>query len=773
MRFWKNRMPNAVEWAALALFGISVLILVSLLLDPPNRLMRRAGGGFFLSREPFLLLGTGTYLLAGLVGFWSAVIFLRNRIHHLTLKVFGVTMMAVSFSTLLALGATEPVSRIHYGGYVGVLITDAFEGVSPLLSMPLVGIVFVISLVFATDWFFYELLRGDSRHEPAATEPGRLTPGVSVVEEEALTRITPAPVAAPPPDVEEVREPVQETAPEAAEATEAPAAPGEPMIARRIVPDLEPVHPIEREEEAVEPEETEVGPEEATEEAVEAAMAPDTETVSAPAVDATGFRIYLPDVDETEDEEETPREFTGKIAAYLEEDEEEEQPDEAEAFDEAEPPGERIEPVGEDESVEEDEEVEEEEEEADTGIALDTEDDEGEEEESRVELAEEEERVAEPDPEGAPAVLTATDHQDVEAEGAEEAIEKRLADDDEEDESATEEELAIRYAFAGAEEEPDAEVAEEKTAPPAEPEEAEPEEAEPEETEASETEVLEVEVVDPAEENIFEVIATLDEPHTSRPLDDEPVDEVEDDEPAIDEEDDKEEEEEEAVDEEEDEEEGSEASSDEIFEEVIRVDLDDDRDGDAPGRMLYAEAFEEAAPHSAGTETEPQTQIGAEEDPLAEAARRRQPEPFAPGEDPFADAPMTGGSLDESAKRRPGQPRTRRAAAQLDMAMEELLPSLSRMKKKITDLEVTDPRLAGGQGNDRIYLRAVDAVFESNRASAAVLKRKLRVDAIQADDLLSRMESEGVVGPRKGKRGARDILISRREFEASHDAPRA
>jgi len=796
-------MPNAVEWAALALFGISVLILVSLLLDPPNRLVRRSGGGFFLSREPFLLLGTGTYLLAGLVGFWSAVIFLRNRIQHLTLKVFGITMMAVSFSTLLAIGATEPVSKIHYGGYVGVLITDAFDGVSPLVSMPLVGIIFVISLVFATDWFFYELLRSDGRHEPAEAEPGRLAPGVSVVEEEALARITPAQVASPAREVEEVREPTPapDTAPEiaseTAEGVEAPAAPVEPMIARRIVPELEPVRPIDHEEEAEEPEvaeaalkeATEEVTEEATEEAVEAGMAPDTGTRSAPAMEATGFKIYLPDMDETEDEEETPREFTGKIAAYFEEDEEEEegeqeeeeeQQDELEAFDEAEPPDERIQPVR---------EVEPEEEEVGAEIAVDTEDEEGEEEEEeeeeeedelRVGLAGEEEEAAEPETEEAPAVLMVD-----ETEGADQSIEYRLADGDEEeeedeapastgailaddeagaaavgdageeDESAhEEEEPAIRYAFEAVAPEPDAE---DETEPPAEPEEAE----------ASESEVVEVEVVDPAEENIFEVIATLDEPHTSRPLDDEPVDEEavdEEDEEAVDDED------EEAVDDE-DEEEEVDASSEEIVEEVIRLDLDDERDGDAPGRMLYAEAFEEVEPRSTATEIE--TQIDAEEDPLAEAARRRQPEPFAPGEDPFADAPMTGGNLEESGSPRSSERRTRRAAAQLDLAMEELLPSLSRMKKKITDLEVTEPRLAGGQGNDRIYLEAVDAVFESNRASAAVLKRKLRVDAIQADDLLSRMESEGVVGPRKGKRGTRDILISRGEFEASHDARRA
>jgi len=775
-RFWKNRMPNAVEWAALALFGISVLILVSLLLDPPSRLVRRAGGGFFLSREPFLLFGAGTYLLVGLVGFWSAVIFLRNRIHHLTLKVFGVTMMAVSFSTLLAIGASEPVSKVHYGGYVGVLITQAFEGVSPLLSMPLVGIIFIISMVFATDWFFYELLRGDARQEPAMTDTGRLMPGLSAVEEEALTGAPATAVAAPPPYVVEA----EEAAPSKVGAqgdpvASAPEAPG-PMIARRILPELEPVRPVETAEEA-EPEEGRVATSgEAAaaivEEATEAPSGvPEAGSAEAPVMEVSGFRLYLPDLEETEEEEEAPREFTGKIAAYLEDEEEEEEeaypPAGAEAAyavsvevdegDEAEAVGEVESEIAEAQEEEAEEEAEEEDDRLepdarDAALTGDATEEAAEEVEARADADEAEERAP------ADALLFPELHG---------AVDVEVREDEEEEEDTEEEETGLQYALKEPEEaeEADVEAFEEDEVRHA---------AEPDEAEATESRAVETKVVDAAEENIFEVIATLDEPHTSRALDDdEAVEEEPVDDEAVEEDDEDDTDEYELEDEPtEDEEDDTETAFEEIDEEVISLDLEEDLDHQPSNRMLYAEAFDEEATRPAAVDTRAHDDE-EDEDPLAEAARRRAPEPFAPGEDPFADAPMTGDDLEESAAGRPGRRRSRRTAAKLDLAMEELLPSLSRMQQKITDLEVTEADPAGESGNDRIYRKAVDAIFESNRASAAVLKRKLRVDGEQADVLLSRMETEGLVGPRKGKQGTRDILISRREFEASHDAPRA
>jgi DNA segregation ATPase FtsK/SpoIIIE-like protein len=91
------------------------------------------------------------------------------------------------------------------------------------------------------------------------------------------------------------------------------------------------------------------------------------------------------------------------------------------------------------------------------------------------------------------------------------------------------------------------------------------------------------------------------------------------------------------------------------------------------------------------------------------------------------------------------------------------MPSLDRMKKKIADLETEAPR--DEAAGERLYDLALETVFRSRKASPGLLREELDLDARTAARLLQRMEDEGVVGPRRDRRGERKLLISRRKFE--------
>jgi S-DNA-T family DNA segregation ATPase FtsK/SpoIIIE len=64
-----------------------------------------------------------------------------------------------------------------------------------------------------------------------------------------------------------------------------------------------------------------------------------------------------------------------------------------------------------------------------------------------------------------------------------------------------------------------------------------------------------------------------------------------------------------------------------------------------------------------------------------------------------------------------------------------------------------------GGGDDDMYKDAVRVVFESGKASASLLQRRLRVGYARAARLIETMEEQGVVGPADGAR-PRDVLIS-------------
>lgn len=64
-----------------------------------------------------------------------------------------------------------------------------------------------------------------------------------------------------------------------------------------------------------------------------------------------------------------------------------------------------------------------------------------------------------------------------------------------------------------------------------------------------------------------------------------------------------------------------------------------------------------------------------------------------------------------------------------------------------------------GGGDDDMYKDAVRVVFESGKASASLLQRRLRVGYARAARLIETMEEQGIIGPADGAR-PRDVLIS-------------
>ncbi len=655
-RSLKGRLPNAIEWTALALFGISVLILVSLLLDPPREM--EESGGFFLSRLPFSFLGAGTYILVSLVGFWSAIIFFKNRIQNLALKAFGITLMAVSFSTFLSLVMSHPVAEAYYGGYAGFAVKSGLQGLSLILSVPLVTLVFIISTIFATDWFFYEIIRGDPRGTTNLSGAmTRILPGVTPSEETALVedpyQVGPEPGEGYYQDGDEEgyeeKERVEGGSP-AGKATisEAPPSRG-PRIMRRIYPKLENVQPVATLEEAEEEDDINADINEDIEEAHDEEYVEEHEEAEEPAEETAAAALYEEVDEEVDEETEDEVEEEAEEEAEEEVDEEAEDEVEEEADEEIEDEVEAEEDTEED--IEEEEEEEEEEEVVGFRLYFPEADEEDEEEEETTQ--EDEERGTRI------AAFLEEEEEEEEEEDVEDVEEDEYEDDEEYEDEDQEPESETAF------EEDEEELEEESPAPVP----------------------LETEIVTEEEEEEYEVIATED-----------PEDEI------------------------------------------LTVDLDEEEEAEAAvGKMLHAD-----------------TVLGAGLSPTAPLATESNA-------DPFADAPVRGDLFEDAPA--PGKPRrkSRRTAAEVDLAMDQLMPTLTRMKDKISDLEESDA--ASSKARDRIYQQAVDTIFTSRKASVGVLQKKLNLGIREANSLIQRMETEGVIGPQKGKRKTRDILISRREFD--------
>ena len=61
--------------------------------------------------------------------------------------------------------------------------------------------------------------------------------------------------------------------------------------------------------------------------------------------------------------------------------------------------------------------------------------------------------------------------------------------------------------------------------------------------------------------------------------------------------------------------------------------------------------------------------------------------------------------------------------------------------------------------DDDLYKDAVKVVIDSNKASASLLQRRLRVGYARAARLIENMEDQGIIGPADGAR-SREVLVS-------------
>jgi len=67
--------------------------------------------------------------------------------------------------------------------------------------------------------------------------------------------------------------------------------------------------------------------------------------------------------------------------------------------------------------------------------------------------------------------------------------------------------------------------------------------------------------------------------------------------------------------------------------------------------------------------------------------------------------------------------------------------------------------------DDSLIEQAVSIVRSSQRASASLIQRRLRIGYPRAARLLDQLEEMGVVGPSQGGGKERDVLVGEEDFE--------
>jgi len=167
---------SALELWALALFGASVFASVSLLLYAPGDyfdsavLESRSEVSFSVGKAIFRPFGLAVYSLLGFTLFWSGAVFFRQGVRGLLLKAFGVAVFTTALAGLfgLAFPGEDGAGALVHGGVAGEFLarrmTASFD---TLGATALLVLVSLISLIFATDWFFTSLVRENG---PAAAE---------------------------------------------------------------------------------------------------------------------------------------------------------------------------------------------------------------------------------------------------------------------------------------------------------------------------------------------------------------------------------------------------------------------------------------------------------------------------------------------------------------------------------------------------------------------------------------------------------------------------
>jgi S-DNA-T family DNA segregation ATPase FtsK/SpoIIIE len=83
-------------------------------------------------------------------------------------------------------------------------------------------------------------------------------------------------------------------------------------------------------------------------------------------------------------------------------------------------------------------------------------------------------------------------------------------------------------------------------------------------------------------------------------------------------------------------------------------------------------------------------------------------------------------------------------------------------ESKVSSPSIDFDKIESDEGKDELFEEAIQIVKESEKGSASLLQRKLRVGYARAARILDEMEQEGIVGPAKGSK-AREVYLNKEE----------
>lgn len=140
---------------------------------PENPQVRNLGGRFGAEvvRLSYLYLGVASFLMVGLLGIWSGIVFLRRNLDSWPLKLTGAILAVAAFAGFfggeLSGSSVMPTSGGVVGGWLYETLSSNFGVTGAYLILTF---VVAVSTLLATDILFYPLLRDFFRGTPPAAD---------------------------------------------------------------------------------------------------------------------------------------------------------------------------------------------------------------------------------------------------------------------------------------------------------------------------------------------------------------------------------------------------------------------------------------------------------------------------------------------------------------------------------------------------------------------------------------------------------------------------
>jgi S-DNA-T family DNA segregation ATPase FtsK/SpoIIIE len=106
-----------------------------------------------------------------------------------------------------------------------------------------------------------------------------------------------------------------------------------------------------------------------------------------------------------------------------------------------------------------------------------------------------------------------------------------------------------------------------------------------------------------------------------------------------------------------------------------------------------------------------------------------------------------------------------------DMEIERIISHWQKSDIQVDDVPPWEKLLQEPSENedDSLIEQAVSIVRSSQRASASLIQRRLRIGYPRAARLLDQLEEMGVVGPSQGGGKERDVLVSEEDLDEEKD----